>query len=155
MWRWQLQDSRSLNAWIGSWARDKSFRRWDRMSSTIEHEPRVAVVHGESILRAQQTLVNQAASSARLMLIEGHHVPAVICPVLASEIGERLRELHPEAPFAAIHIDDGNIHRFSLRARQGRHNVAATAQTFGGGSHPAAAGFKLPSQKPETLTPPH
>ena len=32
---------------------------------------------------------------------------------------------------------------------------AAAAQTFRGCGHPAAAGLPLPSQKPETLTPPH
>ena len=82
------------------------------------------------------------------MQVGDYTVPAVEADKLASEIAERLLELHPQAPFVAVFhhsVDqDGNdITRYSLRSG-GRSDVADIAREQGGGGHAAAAGFSSP-----------
>lgn len=149
LWRWELPHSREISAWIASWPNDPTFARWDIMADQIERDLGAVATQGQSILRAQDRLVDQASRTAVLTEIGGHEVPTVNSPVLASEIGERLLQLHPDAPFAAIRVQETAGERYSLRSRENGHNVAATAAQFGGGGHAAAAGFRIRPPAPE------
>ena len=155
LWRWNLPNSREVNAWIASWADDDSFARWNDMAQMVEEQRETVIAQGRAILRTQDALVRQAAGSAIISTIDGHDVPVVTSPVLASEIGERLLELYPSAPFAAVRALQDGGDRYSLRSRQGGHNVAETATRLGGGGHPSAAGFRVrpPAPEPEDETP--
>ena len=146
LWTWELPDSRAVNAYIASWSGGGTFDRWDQMADEIAHSFGSVTMAGSAILRSQGQMVATTASQARYASIDGHRVPLVQSAVLASELGEKLLELHPDAPFAAIYCRDGaTTVRYSLRARAGGHNVAQTAERFDGGGHPAAAGFKMRS----------
>ena len=92
---------------------------------------------------ASRALVDRACDSAHSVTLGGHDVPGVNSAVLQSEIGERLLEIHPEAPFAVIYCRDKGQRRWSLRARRGGFDVSVIAKAFGGGGHASAAGFTL------------
>ena len=141
LWKWELPDSRAVSAYIGSWFDDRTFARWDVLDSEISSDYDRVVSEGYAILRASRQLVEQACDSAHIVSIDGHDVPAVNSAVLQSEIGERLRELYPGAPFAAIYTRQKKLTRWSLRSAGGGHDVSRTARRLGGGGHPAAAGF--------------
>ena len=143
LWRWQLPNSRAVNAYLDSWFNDRTFQRWNILSREIDHAFESTVVAGTTILRAHQKLIEQACSYAHTVIIDGHDVPAVQSGVLQSEIAEHLLEKYPEAPFAAIYIQEDHRTRWSLRARDGEHNVANTAAKFEGGGHASAAGFTI------------
>lgn len=74
--------------------------------------------------------------------INGNVIPTVNSPINQSEIGHRLCELFPEAPFTAIYYDKTADERiWSLRSTKGKATPAAVA--LGGGGHPSGntAGF--------------
>ena len=141
LWKWKLPNSRAVNAYIGSWFDDRTFRRWDALEREVSTDFDRVVAEGEAILRANRQLVEQACNYAHTVTIDGYDVPAVHSAVLQSEIGERLKERFPKAPFVAIYMKERKRTRWSLRSQEGGHNVAKTAQRLGGGGHPAAAGF--------------
>ena len=141
LWKWQLPYSRAVSAYIGSWFGDRTFDRWNILDSEMSSDLGKVIGEGNAILRANQQLVEQACSYVHTVTIDGYEVPAVQSGVLQSEIGARLIELHPHAPFAAVYIKDKGRTRWSLRSHEGGHNVAETARKLGGGGHPAAAGF--------------
>ena len=141
LWKWELPDSRAVSAYIGSWFDDWTFERWDTLEWEISSDFDRVVSEGYAILRANRQLVEQACKCAHSVSIDGYDVPAVNSAVLASEIGERLRELYPEAPFVAIYARDGGRTPWSLRSADGGHDVSRIARKLGGGGHPAAAGF--------------
>ena len=123
LWRWKLPNSRAVNAYIASWFNDRKFQRWNILSREIDHEFETVVIVGNAVLRAHQQMTEQACSYAHNVVIDGHNVPAVQSGVLQSEIGEHLLDKYPKAPFAAIYIQENNRTRWSLRAREGEHNV--------------------------------
>ena len=95
----------------------------------------------EAILRAKEQLVDRHVANTALKDVGGYLVPTVNAVMFQSEIGNRLNELYPDSPFAALYFDlaDGN-RKWSLRSR-GEFNVAELAENFGGGGHKNAAGF--------------
>ena len=143
LWRWELPHSREISAYIASWFNDRTFDRWNLLSHEIDHEFERVAIEGAAILRTHQQLIEQVCSYAHTVVIDGHEVPAAQSGILQSEIGEHLLEKYPKAPFAAIYVKENHRTRWSLRAREGGHNVAVTATNFQGGGHAAAAGFSI------------
>jgi hypothetical protein len=149
LWVWALPYSREISAWLASLKKD--FPTWDWANDQLNSAfgRTAAVAEGGAILRAQAAQVESLAKSARFIDVGGHSVPAVNSPLLQSEIGERLCQLHPEAPFAAVFFlrvcDNAWLAEeiiFSLRSRNG-FDVSEVAKQFGGGGHSAAAGFSM------------
>lgn len=143
LWRWELPLSREASAALGSLPRD--FETWDAWRIALDHPGSEAAQRffqlGVAILDDHRIRVEHLASKAHWVEIAGHRVPAVNSPIFQSEIGERLCELHPDAPFAAVFsCPDQGSEVWSLRSRGG-FDVSSVAKALGGGGHSAAAGF--------------
>lgn len=71
----------------------------------------------------------------------GYIVPVANATVFFSEVGERLLELYPAAPFSAYYLDrkDG-LRQWGMRSRPD-FDCSKIAKIFGGGGHKQAAGF--------------
>lgn len=138
LWRWALVDSRAINAAIRSYPQD--FAVWDTISSSL----RGMETEGAAILRAQAQEVEAHVKNAVVLQFFGEkmEVPVVNASVLMSEIGEALCEKFPDAPFSATFVQRvGGARVWSLRSRNG-FDVGELAKQYGGGGHPAAAGFE-------------
>lgn len=71
----------------------------------------------------------------------GYVVPVANASVFFSEVGEKLLEMYPDAPFSAYYSDRSDGKRqWGLRSREG-FDCSVIARHFGGGGHKAAAGF--------------
>jgi len=147
LWRFALPESKPINAWIGSW--DFSFETWEHIRIELGESPGGAVRAGEAIRRKDERYVASMCKEARFVEFAGHGgIPVVNAPYLnTSELVGSLAE-HPQGeggrvPFAAgwFQRADGK-YQYSLRSR-GDFDVAALAETFGGGGHKNAAGFTV------------
>lgn len=133
LWLFKLPQSREVTAALQSYPKD--FLVWDALDvDDLTKE-------GVAILRAKEQLVDRHVANTSLREVGGYLVPTVNAVIHQSEIGNRLNELYPGHPFAALYFDlaDGN-RKWSLRSR-GEFNVAELAERFGGGGHKNAAGF--------------
>ncbi len=151
LWTWELPDSRAISAYLSS--READFDTWDNIARDFETAEGClrAVEAGKSILRSKQQAVREIAQLAHFVQVGEHTVPVVNSPIMQSEIGEYLVNAHPESPFAAIYFDvSPTVRKWSLRSRGNGFDVSRLAQQFGGGGHPAAAGFSqsIQSQPP-------
>ena len=143
LWQWKLPASREWSAGMGLYPRD--FEIWDLLN---EHGSSFLISRGEVVLQYQRQVVDQLVSQVVPTTIGPYEVPSVNSPVLQSELGERLLQEHPEAPFVAIyyeHVERGSIYQvWSLRSRSAEEcDVSEVAKNLNGGGHPCAAGFKL------------
>ena len=141
IWKWEMPRSQEVNAFLSSWNHHASLRHWDDLARKLGENFEQVVAEGEAILRTHAQLVEQSCATAHMVAIDGDNVPAVHSSVLNSEIGVRLLELFPDAPFAAIYTKLAGRTTWSLRSRSGGHNVSETARRMGGGGHPAASGY--------------
>jgi uncharacterized protein len=144
LWTWGLPDSREFSAALAVEPRD--FDRWSRLAGDLDDSAilREFLGRGSAILAAQSAHVESLAAAAFLGDVGGHRVPVVNSPVFQSEVGERLCQLHPAAPFSAtFFVRDAGVEIWSLRSRNG-FDVSAVARDLGGGGHAAAAGFRKP-----------
>lgn len=145
LWTWELPDSRAVFAYLSSCAMD--FDTWDKVAQDLQTADGLskAVEAGESVLRSRQQSILEIVQSAHIAQVGEHRVPVVNSPIMQSEIGEHLVNSYPDADFVAIYFDvSPTLRKWSLRCRGDRFDVSRLAQQFGGGGHPAAAGFTQP-----------
>ena len=154
LWRWQLPDSKSINAYIGSMP--YQFDEWTRLSAQLEDPAHrnIAIKCGLALLRSQEQVVKAQAAQARTAEIYGinpetrmaqlYTVPVANATVHRSETADLLLEDHPDAPFVAVYSDTPTGRRWSLRSENGRADVAHVAEFNQGGGHRNAAGFTSP-----------
>ncbi len=131
--RWQLPESRAVNAAIESYLFD--FHVWSGLQRDV------LVTEGRAILRAQEQLINKLQRTAVLVSFEGETVPAVHSAILRSDLGERLI---PDYPFCLVWYEREGRRYVSLRSRDGGVDVSRIAQAHGGGGHRHAASFSMP-----------
>jgi hypothetical protein len=144
LWLWLLPDSREFSAALSLEPRD--FAAWDRLACLKPMTPpwHRFVARGSVVLEHTRKLVDALCRHAALTAVGDHRVPAVNTPLFISEVGERLCELHPDAPFGATwFVNEDGDEVWSLRSRNGfdGFDVSEVARALGGGGHAAAAGF--------------
>lgn len=138
LWRNELEFSREISAYLHSF--EMNFKVWDTLAAKLEVHPYGAAIEGEAILRMIRQKVDLICRDAYFKTIDGHKVPVVNATAFTSEVGERLLQLFPSAPFSGFFYDKKGTKCWGLRSR-GDFDVSAVAKKFGGGGHPAAAGF--------------
>jgi hypothetical protein len=146
LWQWQLPRSKEINAamWKGTPRTFSAWREiWQFWSPTLITAKMRLIEAGEIIATYDALTVDGLCKHPHWMRILNWTVPAVASPVLQSEIGHQLLQLHPSAPFAVAYmtLDDGTF-AYSLRSRADDFDVSVVAKEFGGGGHKAAAGFR-------------
>jgi oligoribonuclease NrnB/cAMP/cGMP phosphodiesterase (DHH superfamily) len=149
LWRWKLPESKSVNAWIGSW--DFAFKDWSVVAEDLDLDPSGVRSAGDAILRKDHRYVQSMCREARLIEFAGHVVPVVNAPyVNTSELVGALAE---NQAFAVgwFQRHDGK-YQYSLRSR-GDFDVAKLAESFGGGGHRNAAGFTVAERVHEAALP--
>lgn len=144
LWQWQLPNSRKINEALQQTPLE--FEVWDRLSV-----PRL-LEEGARLRAAALELVQANIDRAGVSEVLGTAVPSVEAEHHTSETAERLLELHPDAPFAAVywHTERNGVPatKFSLRSRKGSTDVSQIARLLGGGGHASAAGFVLVQGQP-------
>jgi len=143
LWRFWLWEGREVTAWLRSYPRD--FETWNVLSRQVESAFGRVALEGRALLRLQDQLVEVMCRQVTLIELGGHRVPVANATVFFSDVGERLCQLYPDAPFAAYYMDraDG-VRQWGLRSR-GDFDVSLVAKAYGGGGHLAAAGFVQPA----------
>ena len=140
LWRWRLDWSKEINAWLRSWPLD--FKLWDKFAivgpGCEAWDARID--EGSAILRREKQIVDEHVSHACECFLDGHKVLAVNATVLFSDIAG---ELASNRPFGVAWFtrNDGKVVH-SLRSRETGVDVSEVAKRFGGGGHKNAAGFE-------------
>ncbi|MBI4575855.1 MAG: hypothetical protein HY722_06280 [Planctomycetes bacterium] len=139
LWRFRVAGTREVIAALRSHPQD--FHTWHRFA---EEPGAVALLRqeGEAILRYEGRTVQEIVDTTTTFVeLAGHRVPAANTSVLASEVANRLLQVHPQASFAAVWcVNARGEEKWSLRS-EGAFDVSAIARGFGGGGHRNAAGF--------------
>ena len=140
LWRFALSGSREVSAWLRSYP--FTFDAWNTAATQIDEAPAQVQAQGSAILRFQAQAVDNMCANASMRDVGGQRVPVVNASVFFSEVGERLCEMYPEAPFGAYYFDrkDGQ-RQWGARSRPRGFDVSAIAKSLGGGGHAAAAGW--------------
>ena len=139
LWRHALPASQAVNAAIRSYPYD--FTVWaERLAD--EQAVTHLIPDGEAIVRKQAQDVDELSTAVMWMELEGHRIPVLNATSSISEVGHRLCELFPNAPFSVSYRDTGEDRReWSLRS-VGDFDVSEIAKQYGGGGHRNAAGFR-------------
>lgn len=145
VWKWELPDSEAVNAYIYTFD-TREFYMWDSINYSLCKEFEDIVNIGYAINKYKNLLVDQIVSNT-FKISEG--IPQVSSPILQSEVGHRLLEMYPDAPFVIISSDipGERVRKISLRSDYDRLDVGRIAELNGGGGHRNAAGFYVPYEQ--------
>jgi len=147
LWRWELENSKAINAWLGIAKRD--FGYWAETSKMLALRTEAVASLGVAVLAHIDAYVESTAKNARAVRFCGYDVPFVNAPgMMASELIGRLADA---AAFAVGFFQraDGKW-QYSLRSR-GDFDVSTIAEQFGGGGHRQAAGFESAASPNELI----
>lgn len=140
LWQFLLPQSDEFTVALSLY--DFDFEIWEQLSVPD------LLAEGELLLRYKRKLLHRLCREFYWQIIAGYRVPVANSPLFASEIGNRLCQEHPDAPFAACYVDYGSSAQgWSLRSI-GEFDVSAVAKQFGGGGHRNAAGFSIHPARP-------
>jgi len=145
LWRFNFEDTKPFGLWLRSEPFD--FDRWEIINQDLNdgQESHRLLSEARAMQRFFDQKVNEIAGLSRFGLLAGQSVPLCNCPpMFASEVGHKLLDDYPSAPFVACYSDQGKARGYSLRSRDDRADVSEIAKKFGGGGHRNAAGFGVP-----------
>lgn len=146
LWLWKMRYSEAMNAMIFN--TDKTFKAWDELASAVYFEPEKLVRAGRNLLVYRDRLVD--------MIVENHFmyhgIPTVAAPVLHSEVGHKLLDMYPDAPYVQTYTDNvpEGKRKYSMRSEDHREDVSVIAKKYGGGGHRNAAGYSVLANVPLT-----
>lgn len=139
LWRFKLNGSREISAYIQSYGYD--LQLWDEIAADLYTNKQALISQGAAVLRGKHQMVDEMAANFRMLDVGGYIVPVANAACYFSEVAEALCEMFPDKPFAAYYMDRADGKRqWGMRSRGG-FDVSAVAKLYGGGGHPAAAGF--------------
>jgi oligoribonuclease NrnB/cAMP/cGMP phosphodiesterase (DHH superfamily) len=99
---------------------------------------------GALFLKEDAMRIDRILQRSYMCELGAHRVPHCNTGELISEVGHALLDMYPLSAFSVSYYDvDNTTRKYSLRGRSGGVNVAKIAEQFGGGGHPAAAGFTI------------
>lgn len=164
LWKFELPYSREIAAAVSSHSFD--FREWAKICDDVNklHQDGIVCLRMISsavdimVKNSQRVIFNGTCQDVTLKTHAGSFGvigpnlwagPASNASVFFSEVGERLLELYPEAPFSAYYFDRGDGRRqWGMRSRKD-FDCAVIAKLFGGGGHAQASGFTQESPSSE------
>lgn len=149
LWRFKLPYSKEIRQWLRMF--DYTLEDWDKAAAILDDADGFAAAAqtGIALVKFQDQQVEQMAKRARWLVVGGVRVPVANATCFFSEVGNRLLELYPEAPFAGYYMDRGDgIRQWGLRSRPGI-DISGIAKGYGGGGHAQAAGWQEPIDKVE------
>lgn len=137
LWTYKIPGSREVHAALVSYPMD--FQLWDKFN--VDE----LIVEGKALIRLYAQLVDNICKKPFMTMIAGYMVPVVNTSIAWSEVGEKLGDMFPDAPFVACFTEFEKEQMWSLRTSKNHRDfdVSAIAKQFGGGGHAAAAGFKI------------
>jgi oligoribonuclease NrnB/cAMP/cGMP phosphodiesterase (DHH superfamily) len=148
-WVHKLRGSRELALTVAALGGTVAYRELLRIDADVRYSPRMEKAHEtasrellDSIALAMRTRLEKTAN-------DGLKIVAALCKGYTSEVAEALRQAltknsgnDPRAIFLLYNLED---QRISLRKTPACDtDLSRLAGRFGGGGHPAAAGFELP-----------
>lgn len=148
LWRFKLEGTREIQA--AMFSRDYTFENWNTMMLGGLSEKMNLWKEGVAIERKHFKDIDELLKVAkRTMFIGGYEVPVCNLPyTLASDAGSKMCLLPDGSrdftvPFSACYFDTATHRVFSLRSVNTGMDVSQIAQTYGGGGHPTASGFRV------------
>lgn len=137
LWRWQLPNSREINAALRAYPQE--FEMWQRLDMTVSAHG--LIQEGRAILLDHKQIIESQIRGVRTEDIGGHLVPTVNATALISETLERLCEDVPHLFACSWYERSDGKKQWSLRSGPQGLDVSVIAQAYGGGGHTHAAGF--------------
>jgi uncharacterized protein len=135
-WKFLIPGSREIAANVFSYA--YTFENWDMlMQQSLEEQVREGTAiersNAKNILELKDVVV-------RRMNIAGYNVPVANVPYQYGS--DMCSNLAKGEPFSGYYYDKATHREFGLRSTPGGINVGKIAESFGGGGHATASGFK-------------
>lgn len=140
LWKFKLANTREIQAMVFSY--EYTFEHWDKLMAADQVELLKMSAAGAALERKHHKDIKELlAVCQRTVTIGGHLVPVASLPyTMTSDAGN---VMSVGEPFAACYWDTKEHRVFSLRSQPDGLDVALIAESYGGGGHRSAAGFRV------------
>lgn len=134
LWRYRFDETQAIALLLASYPYE--FERWDSVRKNIES----AVFEAKGIERYHEQKISHLVAHHFMAPLAGYSIPVCNAPgFFASDLGNKLASV---GKFACVFWYGGKTWTYSLRTQDPDFDVSKIAESYGGGGHRAAAGFK-------------
>ena len=142
LWRFKLPHSKAINAFIHASVCEYKVEEIDRINNELKESFDACVEYGEMLLKAQAMQVERICKNTFMLDLNNVSFVCVNTNYAMSDVGNRLTELHG-LPAAVFFQKDADTFKWSLRSSDSMEDVSIIAESFGGGGHRNASGFRI------------
>lgn len=140
IWKFHMRHTREIAEALSLY--DMNFKTWDKIVRDFEQKKEKKYIEeGATLLRLRDRRIGRLIGYGEEIVFEGHKALLVNSPFYVSEIGHSI--VKHGTPVALIWSRREGKIVVSLRSDGASVNVAKLAERYGGGGHPAAAGFTM------------
>ncbi len=140
LWKFRMRHTRELAEALPLY--DMNFRTWEKIVRDFEHgKEKKYIEEGKVLIRQRDRRIGRLIGLGEKLIFEGHKAFMVNSPFYVSEIGHSI--VKHGMPVAIIWSRREGKVVVSLRSDGMAVDVAKLAERYGGGGHPAAAGFSV------------
>lgn len=140
LWRFRMRHTREMLDALSLY--DYNFATWEKLNRDFENgKEKEYIDEGRVLRRLAERRVGRLIGFGEKTTFEGHKALIVNSPFYVSEIGHSI--VKHGTPVAIMWSRREHKITVSLRSDGRTVNVAELAERYGGGGHPAAAGFSF------------
>lgn len=140
LWNLKYEHVRRFSLAVRSYPYE--FETWNVLSVRVKQ----LIEEGKIIERFYEKKISAICQTAQYQELAGYKILIANAPsFMASDVAHELLKQDPDVPFTAVWYETKGKRAFSLRSEEHRADVSEVAQSFGGGGHRNAAGFRIPA----------
>jgi len=140
LWKFRIRYAREIAEALPLY--DMNFPTWEKIARDFEHgKKKKYIEEGKVLIRQRDRRIGRLIGFGEKLTFEGYKALMVNSPFYVSEIGHSI--VRHGTPVAIIWSRREGKVVVSLRSDGREVDVAKLAERFGGGGHPAAAGFTI------------
>ena len=144
IWKWEFAESAAFLAALDM-EPVRSFERWAEIAAFTPEQEAVYMARGGAMDEKYQKLCADMADGAQVLVFNGKQGLMVNCPgMFHSQVGDLLAR--QSGSFALMWHANHKGTKVGLRSRS-EFNCIPLAESFGGGGHAQACGFKMPNER--------
>ena len=144
IWKWEFAESAAFLAALDMES-VRSFERWAEIAAFTPEQEAVYMARGGAMDEKFQKLCADIADGAQVLVFNGKQGLMVNCPgMFHSQVGDLLAR--KSGSFALMWHANHKGTKVGLRSRSD-FNCIPLAESFGGGGHAQACGFKMPNER--------
>jgi oligoribonuclease NrnB/cAMP/cGMP phosphodiesterase (DHH superfamily) len=143
LWKWEFEESKYILTALDSYP--YNFDMWNKFNKKISGDEKTSVIdQGIHIQKYKESLIKKISRYSENHKIAGYNLYIINTSILQSDICNYILNSR-QSDIVIAYYKYNDFYKCSMRVSREDIDASLIAKNFGGGGHPKASGFSIPS----------